>query len=323
MLQINEYNLVSLDSEDIDKKIKRKLKNLESNNQFKFFFSQLNKVINSETNFSFVKASHKTLRKLIKINTHVNIDKSEVEKFNKNIKNKDYYTLNDILEILFGYHLESHTQVLKKFFKTKELNNCVYCFAQHTTSYIGKKGKFYVKGNLDHIFPKSINALVSLSVNNLIPVCAHCNQRKLNADLSKFNFNPFDVIEMEERPTFKFKDVLEIENGELKFDNLINLKIENINTTLEGRLELTSLYQEYESPITNLLERYKKFNSSSYKEQIQELINKGISGDLEYFISETPFTEENIHRIPLHKFKNDFYKELEEYKKIGTFKFEG
>lgn len=84
---------------------------------------------------------------------------------------------------------------------------------------------------------------------------------------------------------------------------------------------MTSLYKEYKSPIENLLERYKKFNSSSYEAHIQKLLGRGISADLEYFISETPYTEENLQNIPLHKFKSDFYKELEGYKKSGKIKF--
>jgi len=227
-------------------------------------------------------------------------------------------TLNDILEFIFGYHLENRTQTLKKVLRKIDLQNCVYCLAQYTTSYSLNKQKIYVKGNLDHIYPKSLNALVSLSINNLVPVCGHCNQRKLNADISKFNFNPFDFNII---PIFKFEDVLEINNGQANLKNLTDLKIENINPSLETRLELTSLYKEYKSPIENLLERYNKFNSNTYKEHIQQLVDKGISADLEYFISETPYTEENLQNIPLHKFKSDFYKELEGYKKSGKIKF--
>ena len=74
------------------------------------------------------------------------------------------------------------------------------------------------------------------------------------------------------------------------------------------------MYKEYKSPIVSLLERYKKFNSTSYEEHIKKIVENGISADLEYFISETPYTEENLQNIPLHKFKSDFYKALEEAK---------
>ena len=317
MLQIKKYDLVNLDASAIEKKIFKKLEDLEKTKKFENFFVQLNKVINSEVNFSFVKASHETLKKLIRINTHINVEKKEVEMF-KIIKNKEYYTLNDILEIILGYHLESRTQTLKKFIKNINLDNCVYCLAQYTTAYGINNKKIYIKGNLDHIYPKSSNALVSLSINNLVPVCVHCNQRKLDADEESFDFNPFESIQA---PVFKFKDVIMVSNGNVQFKDIKNLKIDDINTTLEKRLDLTSLYREYRSPIENLLGRYKKFNSSSYESLIKNLVNKGVSTDLEYFISEIPYTEENIKNVPLHKFKSDFYKELEEYKKNGKIKF--
>ncbi|MDF2931089.1 MAG: hypothetical protein K0R36_420 [Chryseobacterium sp.] len=334
MLQIKEYNLKSVDAEldnaiqVIDDQIKFDLKKISKIKIIEPFFNDLKQIIDIESDFSFIKATRNQVEQLKQINTSIKITnlKSFNQKFNllaQYLKKRGQYkncTLNNILEFILGYHLEDRTQILKKVLRKVELQNCVYCLAQYTTSYGIKNKKNYVKGNLDHVYPKSLNSLISLSLNNLVPVCAHCNQRKLNANISKFNFNPFDSKLV---PFFKFDGVLKIQNGEVNLKNLTDLKIEDINPTLESRLELKSLYQEYKSPIENLLDRYKKFNSSSYEKQIQEMIDKGISTDLEYFISETPYTEENIQNVPLHKFKNDFYKELEEYKKIGTFKFEG
>ncbi|WP_294241430.1 HNH endonuclease signature motif containing protein [uncultured Chryseobacterium sp.] len=332
MLQIKEYSLVALDTEldneiqAIDSLIKSDLKKISRIKIIESFFNDLKPIIDIEDDSSFIKAQRSKIEQLKLIDTSVSI--TDLRSFNPKLKLLATYlkkkrkykkcTLNDILEFIFGYHLENRTQTLKKVLRKINLQNCVYCLAQYTTSYGLDGQKIYVKGNLDHIYPKSLNALVSLSINNLVPVCGHCNQRKLNADSSNFNFNPFDS---KITPTFNFADVLEINNGQISFKNLTHLKIENINTTLESRLELTSLHKEYKSPIVNLLDRYKKFNSSSYELNIKELIKKGISADLEYFISETPFTEDNLQNIPLHKFKNDFYKELEGYKKSGSIKF--
>ncbi|MFS4474366.1 HNH endonuclease [Chryseobacterium sp. T20] len=332
MLQIKEYSLGTLDVElnneiqDIDNQIKSDLQKISKIKYISSFFNELEQVIDLKSDFSFIKSSRKQVEQLKQIDTAISI--TNLKPFNNNFKQLATYlktrrkykkcTLNDILEFIFGYHLENRTQILKRVLHKIDLQNCVYCLAQYTTSYGIDQQKIYVKGNLDHIYPKSLNALVSLSINNLVPVCGHCNQRKLNADLSKFNFNPFDSNII---PIFKFEDVLEINKGQVNFKNLTDLKIEKINSTLEKRLELTSLYKEYKSPIENLLERYKKFNSSSYKAHIQKLLEKGISADLEYFISETPFTEENLQNMPLHKFKSDFYKELEGYKKSDKIKF--
>ena len=314
MLKINEYDLTKLDTSAIDIEIVKKLRELESCNQFNDFFKELKEIID-KPGFSFVKASNETISKLKKINTQITVSVGLVKLYKSSIDENKEYMLNNILEFIFGYHQEERTQLIKKYFKSIGLNNCVYCLAQYTTSY-GYDNKIYVKGNLDHIYPKSLNALVSLSINNLVPVCGHCNQRKLNADLSKFNFNPFNSSIV---PYFSFKKILEIDNGNITISNMDNLEIKNINPTLESRLQLSTLYREYSFSIQNILERYKIFNSTSYMEDIEKLIKAGISNDLEYFISEVPFTEENIQNIPLQKFKNDFYKELEEYKNNGKF----
>lgn len=329
MLKINEYNFTSLENsieiKNIDTQIKNDLKSISKISNVKSFFSNLEQVIDLESDFSFIKASIDDIEKFKLIDTSVKIN--NISTFNKKfklltkfLKAKNKYkncTLNNILEFIFGYHQEERTQLIKKYFKSIGINNCVYCLAQHTTSY-GYDNKIYVKGNLDHIYPKSLNALVSLSINNLVPVCGHCNQRKLNADLSKFNFNPFNSSIV---PYFSFKKILEIDNGNITISNMDNLEIKNINPTLESRLQLSTLYREYSFSIQNILERYKIFNSTSYMEDIEKLIKAGISNDLEYFISEVPFTEENIQNIPLQKFKNDFYKELEEIKNSGKISF--
>jgi len=320
MLQIKEYDFSSLDSSKIDVLIKKKLKELEDTNQFTSFFSCLNKILNSESNFSFLKASHETIKKLVKINTHINVDEGLITNLKADFKTKKYYTLNDLLEIILGYHLESRTQFVKRFLKSNGLNNCVYCLAQYTTTYIGKankKEKIYIKGNLDHIYPKSKNALVSLCINNLVPVCGHCNQRKLDGKEDKFDFNPFNKIDTQKYPTFNFADTIQMVNGIVEIKDLSKLKVDHINAKLETRLNLTKFYTEYNAPIKNLLDRYKKFNSPSYSTHIKELLGMQISDSIEYFISEIPFTEENIQNIPLHKFKSDFYKELEGYKTSG------
>lgn len=332
MLQIKEYDLKLTDSslikqvKRIDNAIKADLKKIENIEDVKNYLNEL-WILIEEENFSFIKASNETINKITKINTNISID---VQPFCKELKGLDkfikfdaqkQYVLNDILEFVLGYHKENRTQVLKKIFKKINLQNCVYCLAQYTTSYYIKTGQIYVKGNLDHIFPKSINALVSLSMNNLVPVCAHCNQKKSNASDDKFDFNPFDTITSDKIPMFNFKDVLKINGGKIMLGDMSKLKISNINKTLEHRLSLTSLYGEYDLPIINMIDRYQKFNSLSYANYIKGLTKMNIPDSLEYFISEMPYTEENIQNIPLHKFKSDLYKELEECKRRGKVKF--
>jgi len=345
MLQIKEYDFDDLDTDlnneikIVDNLIKDDLIKISRIKIIKSFLVDLNKVVDINSDFSFIKASVSQVQQLKDIDTSIKIN--DLRSFNKKLKSLAPYlkrkrqykncTLNNLLEFIFGYHIEDRTQILKRILRKINNQNCVYCLAQYTTSYGVNNKKIYVKGTLDHIYPKSLNGLVSLSVNNLVPVCAHCNQRKSDADKFDFDFNPFDSSNS---PTFNFKNVIEIDNDQVKYKDIEGLTIDDINPTLESRLQLSSLYKEYRSPIENLLERYKKFNSLVYKQNIENIINKNnneknnngkdnneLSVNLEYFISETPYTSENIQNIPLHKFKSDFYKELEGYKKNGVIKF--
>lgn len=334
MLQIKEYDLGNLESKlkseikKIDDQILEDLEKISKIDIVKSFFIDLNKVVKINQNFSFIKASLSVIEDLKKINTNIII--TDISEFNKELSlpkssfqrkakiNK--LTLNNIIEHIFGYHLEKRTQIIKKILRNIDHQNCVYCLAQYTTFYGVNNKKIYVKGNLDHIHPKSLNSLVSLSVNNLVPVCGHCNQRKLDADKSKFDFDPFNS---QDQPVFNFNQVIKIDNNSVEYDDIKKLKIDNINKTLETRLDLISLYNEYKLPIINLLERYNKFNSLSYKSGIENILvnDKNITESLEYFISEIPYSDDNIQNIPLHKFKSDFYKELENYKKNGSLNF--
>lgn len=337
MIQIKEYDLSKLGNElneeinKIDKKIVNDLRKISNINCTRPFFEKLNSIVEWENGFSFIKINLSVINQIQSIDTQIQIN--DIEPFLQELKKmpkgfckekitKNILSLNDILEFIFGYHIKERTQILKKIIRKTNFQNCTYCLAQFTTSYQSAKslGRIYVKGNLDHIYPKSENALLSLSINNLVPVCAHCNQRK--SDTLFVDFNPF---KSDNEPFFKFDNVLAFENGQVRFNSLNNLKIVDGNNNkidFVEKLELVQLYKEYHYPLENLLDRYKKFNSESYKAGINSIIgiDKSISDNLEYFISEVPFTEESLQKIPLQKFKSEFFKELEQCKSSGILK---
>lgn len=334
MIKINKYNFRLIDKEldseiaSIDKLITEKLDELRTNSNFNDFFTELDKVIGVSNKKSFVKATTNTIKLLKDIDTKTTTidlkDFSSLDGFNTfcKKKKKTNYVLNDLIEFLFGYQKESIKNVLKKFYLKLQLNNCVYCLASHTTTYINSlDNKIYIKGDLDHICPKSDNALLSVSLNNLIPICSSCNRRKLNATIATgFDYNPF-VQSKTKSPNFNFTSCLSFSKGDISLENLNDIKIDNINDSLNIRLGVKDIYKQHTVLIANTLERYKKFNSRAYRKSIEEITGVGIGSNLEYFISELPYNEQNIQKVPLHKFKSDFYNELEEYKKNGAIKF--
>lgn len=250
----------------------------------------------------------------------VNIDKESMKRVEEiNSRLDENFKLNIWLSEVIDYDKYRHE--LLKFYYQKNFTNCHYCLAQYTSIYRSdKKNYLYLKGNLDHYFPQKDNALLGISLNNLVPVCAHCNQRKSKQE---FTFKIFkkkaDIIV---NPTFVFENCLTIQNAKLELRNLDQLIINNIDSDLLEKLELDKLYQGLSSSVINLLERYQKFNSKSYKNHIESITGVGIGSNLEYFISEIPYDEENIRKVPLQKFKSDFYNELESYKATGKLKFD-
>jgi hypothetical protein len=66
----------------------------------------------------------------------------------------------------------------KWFAKQLSIKSCPYCNAQFTMAATTEDGKTYSKFQFDHFYPKDKYPFLSVSMYNLIPVCAYCNNRK-------------------------------------------------------------------------------------------------------------------------------------------------
>jgi 5-methylcytosine-specific restriction endonuclease McrA len=112
-----------------------------------------------------------------------------LRKNKQEINNKTPINLNQVILSIFNY--ESRRKYLLEYYALNKYSVCLYCLAQFTSIYReSDTGYYYLKGNLDHIIPKSSNPYLSISLNNLVPVCGHCNQRKAT---TSFKYDPFDL----------------------------------------------------------------------------------------------------------------------------------
>lgn len=217
--------------------------------------------------------------------------------------------LKQVLGKIFDY--DKNRKHLLTYYESIDLNVCLYCSAQYTTLYRSQsKKQFYLKGNLDHIHAKSEFPFFSLSINNLVPVCAHCNQRK---GKYSFNYNPFDP---EHAHTFNFEDCLDfdVKEGKVKLENLSQMKIDFDSTTnckLVDKLDLLDLYRKFDKNAETTVSRFRNYYSRGYGESISKSFKtkEGISA-LEYFVSEIPLTDSNVLKHPLTKFKKDLFESL-------------
>lgn len=81
----------------------------------------------------------------------------------------------------------------KWFAKQLNIKSCPYCNAQFTMLAAEEEGvKSYSKFQFDHFYPKDKYPFLSVSMYNLIPVCAYCNNRKSEKDVDiDIHYHPY------------------------------------------------------------------------------------------------------------------------------------
>lgn len=215
--------------------------------------------------------------------------------------------LKPLLQKVFDY--TGRRKNLLQYYNIINYKVCVYCLAQYTSIYRSTaSGQFYLTGNLDHVKAKSTNPFLSLSINNLVPVCAHCNQRKSDRN---FKYDPFNLKHIH---NFDFSDCIDIVNSNVILKPLNKLKISprlGAFTDLANKLDFKDLYCNHATNAQLLVDRYQKYNSDGYNEHLNSITNKSNSREfIEYFISEVPLNDDNILKHPLTKFKIDLFNAL-------------
>lgn len=219
----------------------------------------------------------------------------------------DAKTILKIIQEIFGY--DNKRQHFYKLLNKLDIHICSYCLTQYAIIYeakVGGKKEWKMTAQLDHLLPKSENPYFSLSINNLFPVCGHCNNRK---GTKKINYNP---LSNKKEYTWNFDRCLEIKSGKVQLNNLKNFEIKSVNSIAKGEdlvevLNYKSLYSHFEEYAKVYVDRFNKFGTIGYGKHFSAVLGEIDEFRLKEFLTDQPLKEENIFKYPLTKFKLEIY----------------
>ena len=290
-----EYNLVN--------EIGDKLNNITSANAVGE--KKLLKFVTNKLSFILVCPPEK-LERLTKL-----VDKYYPNLFIKNIKGKEEYTkFHKDLFNAFNYesYRENKLRDLACFLNIK---SCPYCNISYTL--FAENGPNYNNmGNLfqfDHFYGKKEYPFLSMSLYNLIPSCAVCNQKKSATPLS-LNFHPY-LKGINKQFHFKVENPLPLIFGAKK-DKI------NIDLELENKAEANKTELEDYDKLFDIKLRY-----SRHRDIVQEVFAKAYLEryytspffkflDPEYrqrLIYGVYMDENEIEKRPMSKFVQDIRKQ--------------
>ncbi|MBO4598282.1 MAG: hypothetical protein J5676_10480 [Bacteroidaceae bacterium] len=134
----------------------------------------------------------------------LNASPSELEKYTRNsdLSPNGLYRIRNVNNrwemtdfgnnILDAFNYDNYRKtILKKLAKKLNVKTCPYCNMHYTLFAEGNNKKRLAKFQFDHFFDKSDYPFLSMSLYNLIPSCAVCNQGKSTGKVS-LKFHPYD-----------------------------------------------------------------------------------------------------------------------------------
>lgn len=235
-----------------------------------------------------------------KNNLRIGTDKSEVEKLFK----------------ASGYNNFYQKKHGKDFINLLNRSTCTYCNRNYTLNVSAN----HASSQLDHWFPKSKFPILALSFFNLIPSCGSCNHIKGQSDKKDDWWQNDSLSEIlhpyfpDNNESFKFDFTYEESSDSftVKFRDVKGTKIIqtlNFNLTKEmyqahSQLELRDLY--------NLRKKYPK----NYIDFLFKKLHEFEPSDNEKYrlLFGVEKNEDDYHKRPFSKFKNDIIEKLLEIK---------
>lgn len=156
-----------------------------------------------------------------------------------------------------------------------DIKVCPYCNRSYTFTIKGKQG---VRPELDHFYPRSVEAYKHLAISfyNLVPSCPTCNRQKWT---SVFDFHPYYgmVDGSGKMPIMKVDDSkvsYDANHRPILFPDKPEIMVENpnINTAV---LKLESLYKHHSDYAEEILDKILAYNSSSYAPLVSDFQGMG------------------------------------------------
>lgn len=198
------------------------------------------------------------------------------------------------------------------------IKSCLYCNSQYTLV-INRKNKPLAKFQFDHFFPKNKYPYLSISLYNLIPSCASCNQSKsktvfaLNELVHPFH-EDFHVLTQ-----FEINDTAHIKllQGQLVPENEIEVKLSNRNV-LQVRNQnsftaIESIYKRHTDIVKEIYQKAYAYRNGG-KEALMHLEHNGQQlfaneNEIEWMLLANYKQASDINKRPLSKFMQDIAKQ--------------
>jgi len=228
---------------------------------------------------------------------------------------KGVMNLSERIIHALGYK-KLRTSFYPKYFQLIGINSCVYCNSQLTVAIDSKsKGKNVVKAKfqVDHYIPKSLYPFLSISLYNLYPVCASCNNVKGGKEVyfKLYSSNINDT----KKSDFKFK----LEDGcAAKFSkkkDIDEIKITFIEPTqsisFNDTFDILGIYNTQKDLVEELIHKSEIY-TKSYKDNLIKSFPKIFSNESvtnRIIIGNYSFPNE-IHNRPMSKFVQDIAEDL-------------
>lgn len=226
-----------------------------------------------------------------------------------------------IVEAMNYKHVRESKNGYLKYFDKLDIKACVYCNASYIMNVRTKKrdNKGFqtdeeLKGRfeLDHFFPKSKYPFLCISFFNLIPCCPCCNRWKSD-DESTFSLYTSKKDELDAF-SFYLTDFSMIEYCLKHNVNKLKIKLKSNDIKLkynhEARFHIEELYEHFKDEAEEIFWIYLSRNNSYFKQAMESFKmvfdNKALLRIM-YGVYEG---EENIHKRPLSKMKQDILHQL-------------
>jgi hypothetical protein len=191
-----------------------------------------------------------------------------------------------------------------------DINTCVYCNRNYTSTVIKNNGRKITRPQFDHFFDKGTNPLLSISFYNLIPSCSICNSGLKGAvkmDLDKY-LHPY------------IDDGLADTTFNYRYSSTSPSKLEiKVKTTKLSKASMSvnvfaleDIYNSHISELQDLLQIKNAF-SDRYLDIVRSSLLKGVkitNAELYRILFGTEYAAVNFVKRPFSKFKSDILKQL-------------
>jgi len=228
---------------------------------------------------------------------------------------KGVMNLSERIIHALGYK-KLRTSFYPKYFQLIGINSCVYCNSQLTVAIDSiSKGKNVVKAKfqVDHYIPKSLYPFLSISLYNLYPVCASCNNVKGGKEIHFKLYS--DDVNNTKKSDFKFK----LEDGCVakfsKKKDIDKIKITFVeppqDISFNDTFDILGIYNTQKDLVEELIYKSEIY-TKSYKDNLIKSFpkifrNESVTNRI--IIGNYSFPNE-IHNRPMSKFVQDIAEDL-------------